>query len=142
MYGSVKPPTSGDKFGSSSSVASVNHNFIPEREEGEVSAKPLPEFPVSAGIGQSGDRSRKGEFIVVGPKQREAKVVAGVAGGRGGRKTAQAHALVSLAARGMGEITINSRSISQYFPVYMARELVLEPLLGNQNAFCFFVSCV
>jgi hypothetical protein len=135
VYGPSKSGPSG-----STASSAVSHGFIPEREEGEVREKPMPEFPVPGNLGESGDRIRKSEFTVVGPRAREPKLVDGVAAGSGGRKTAQANALVSLAAKsGTGDLTINSRSISNYFPVYMARELVLEPLLGERQFFFFFV---
>ncbi len=75
------------------------------------------------------------KFTVVGPKPRVAKVSNGVSMGAGGRKTAEAQAVVSMAkgGKGTGVLAINKKSVAQYFPLYSDREKVLEPLLVSET---------
>merc|ERR1712137_583085 len=72
-------------------------------------------------------------FQVVGPRPRVAKIVDGWASGHGGRKTANAVVRIRKSAEGEGLLRINGRPLHAYFPLYAARELVLEPLLVTES---------
>jgi hypothetical protein len=80
IYGPKKPDYVDGNAGDASRVI---HNYIPDREEGEVAEKPLDEFPVPTGVGDDWGAGSQKKFTVVGPKPRVAKVLNGVAAGSG-----------------------------------------------------------
>lgn len=68
-----------------------------------------------------------------------AKIFDGWAIGNGGRKTAESLVRVRKVESGTGSLTINDLPLHEYFPLYTARELVLEPLLVTENLLEFDV---
>lgn len=79
-------------------------------------------------------------FQIVGPKPRVAKLHNGWAVGHGGRKTAESIVRIALSeGEHKGVLTINGKPIHEYFPLYTARELVLEPLLVTETLLQYHV---
>ena len=131
MFGPPPPridPNAADAF-------RPTHSFVPPREAGETLERPALEFPVPPPVVDTRSQFGSADFEVVGPRLRLPRITNGAASGAGGRKTAEAQAKVSMAKAGAGAgmLSINGKSLTHYFPVFMARELVLEPLLVTET---------
>lgn len=128
--------------------------LLPAAEPDEHVQRPPTRLPLAAAAqietNEEGQVKRKA-FTFAAPLARERLVdVEGWAHGVGGRKTAVARVSVR-PAQGAVTVRVNGRDLDQYFPSYLARELVLEPLLvtetigyarGVPGFPLFFVDCV
>lgn len=113
--------------------AGPTHAYIPPADENEFLERPATTLPVSPSVsGEEEDASRK-VFQIVPPQKRVQKLVNGWAVGRGGRKTAESSVRIKKAKDGVGSLKINGKTLDIYFPLYTARELVLEPLLITET---------
>jgi small subunit ribosomal protein S9 len=75
------------------------------------------------------------------PKPRKQRLVNGIPLGHGGRKTANATALLFPVADGSGEVTVNEMNIADYFKQQYYRSMVLEPLFVTETVGQFNIKC-